>query len=81
MTYKLLNVVDMNLLSSEIPLGLWYQLIHDQNLDPNETGIVDLSEVANKPTYVILTSSRLILAENLNFLFTYSMLNILNLTS
>ena len=31
---------------------------------PNETGIVDLSEVTNNPTYVILTSFRLTLEEN-----------------
>ena len=65
MTYKLLNVVDVNLLFTEFNLALWYQLFHDQNLDPDETGVVDLSEVAHKPTYVILTSSRLILVENL----------------
>ena len=35
----------------------------------DEIGIVDLLEVEDKPTYVILTSSRLILAENFNFLF------------
>ena len=33
-------------------------------------GVVNLSEVANKPTYVIVTSSRLILAENFD-LFVY----------
>ena len=43
------------------------QNYHDRNLDPDEIDIVDLSEVANKPTYVILTLHRLILAENLKF--------------
>ena len=46
---------------------------------PDETGVINLSEVANKPTYFILISSRLILAENLNFLISYFMLNNLNI--
>ena len=33
---------------------------------PDETSVVDLSKVVDKPTYVIITSYRLILAENLN---------------
>ena len=37
----------------------------------DEIGVVDLSEVADTPTYVIVTSSWFILTENLNFLFTY----------
>ena len=41
---------------------------HNRNLDPDETGVIDLSEVANKTTYVIFTLHRLILAENLKFL-------------
>ena len=35
---------------------------------PDETGVVDLSVVADNPTYVMVTSSRVILAENLKFL-------------
>ena len=45
----------------------------------DETDIVDLSEVADNPTNVILTSSRLILVENLEFLSSYFMLNIFEL--
>ena len=74
-------MVDVNLLFTEFNLALWYQLFHDRNLDPDETGVIDLFEVAYKPTYVILTSSRLILVENLSFLFSNLMLNILSLTS
>ena len=47
----------------------------------DETGIIDLSEVIDKPTYVIVTSSKLILAESLKFLFTYFIWNIFFLTS
>ena len=35
---------------------------------PDETGVVDLSVVADNPTYIIVTSSRLLLAENLKLL-------------
>ena len=38
---------------------------NDQSLDIEETSVVDLPKVANKHTYAILTSSRLILQENL----------------
>ena len=48
---------------------------------PDETGVVDLSEVADKPTYVILTSSRLILVKMLKCLLSYFMRNIIYLTS
>ena len=52
----------VNLLSSEFNLTLWYQVCHD------ETGVIDLSDVIDKPTYAIITSSMLILAKILNFL-------------
>ena len=41
---------------------------HDRNVDPDVTSVVELSEVAEKPTYIIVTSSRSISVENLNFL-------------
>ena len=41
---------------------------------PDETGVVYFSEVADKPTYVLLTSSRIILEENLKlFVFLTNM--------
>ena len=36
-------------------------------LTTDETDVFDMSEVADNPTYVVVTSSRLILEENLNF--------------
>ena len=39
---------------------------------PDKTGVVDLSEVAEKTTFIIVTSSRLILVENLNFFFLHA---------
>ena len=46
--------------------------------DPDETGVVDLSEVVDKTTYIILTSSKLILARLFeNFCFLTCILNVL----
>lgn len=39
---------------------------HVQNLDPDEAGVVDLSQVGEKPMCIIVTLCRLILAENMN---------------
>ena len=42
---------------------------HDWDETLAITDIVDLSKVVDKPTYVIITSYRLILAKNLKILF------------
>ena len=43
---------------------------HNRNLDPDETGVIDLSQVTDKPPYVVLTSARLFLVEKIDkFLF------------
>ena len=38
-------MVDVNLLSSQFNLELWYQLFHDRSLDLDKTSVFDLLEV------------------------------------
>lgn len=64
-TYKPPNVVDTSLMFWIFNLYIWYKLCHDQGLDPSQKRCHDLSEVADKPTYVVITFVLLILAKNL----------------
>ena len=74
-SFTLTFIHDLDQHSSIHTFDMLHKVIkcHYWNLEPDESSIVDLSDVADKPTYVIFTSSRLILAENLNFLFSHFM--------
>lgn len=51
----------MSCIDISVPIGIYI---------PDKSSVIDLSDVADKPTKVIVTSSRLIVVENLKILVT-----------